>query len=83
MRRIYDAKEEICMVKLDILTRLQELALDITYISSPVIDIFYKALSYVSYDMEENDLKMLLEEVNEFKSKIVRDIKKVRPGGLT
>lgn len=80
MRRIYEAGGGIRKVKLQILEKLRELA---AYVCrnresgrSPYIDIgfFYKALSYVSYDMDEADLLGLLEEAE----KIERDI---RSGG--
>lgn len=69
MHRIYEADEGICKVKLQILQKLQELAayacrnqesgrnLYIDY------EIFYKALSYVSYDMDEAGLIGLLDEL--------------------
>ena len=67
MSRIYNAKEEIRKTKLKILAELQELAVS----ENPVSDteIFYKALSYVSYDMEKEALLILLEELVEMKKK--------------
>ena len=79
MRRIYDAKEEIRKVKWDILKGLQELASDISRISlnnnEINNDFFYKALSYVSYDMSEQELVVLVDEVKEFKKKIRQNAK--------
>ena len=69
MRRIYEADEGIRKVKLQILEKLQKLAAyicrDQGYGKIPYTDsgFFYKALSYVSYDMEEADLLELLDEI--------------------
>ena len=67
MRRIYEADDVIRKVKLQILEKLQKLA---AYAccnhESEIIltdnEFFYKALSYVSYDMDEADLLGLLKE---------------------
>lgn len=78
MRRIYEADDGIRNVKLQILEKLQKLAAyacrdqesgRIPYTDS---EFFYKALSYVSYDMDESDLLGLLNEAE----KIEYDIKK-------
>lgn len=77
MRRIYEADEKIRKVKLQILEKLQKLAAyvwcnqesgKISYTDS---GFFYKALSYVSYDMDEADLLSILDEAE----KIEHDIK--------
>lgn len=77
MRRIYEASDGIRKAKLQILEKLQNLA---TYICRsresgriPYIDsrFFYKALSYVSYDLEEAELFKLMDEAE----KIEHDIK--------
>lgn len=69
IRRIYEADDVIRKVKLQILEELQKLAAyvcsnrqsgSITHTDS---ELFYKALSYVSYDMNEADLLELLEEI--------------------
>lgn len=69
MRRIYEADEEIRKAKLQILEKLRQLA---AYTCrnqksgrTPYADyeLFYKALSYVSYDMEEAALRGLLTEI--------------------
>ena len=68
MRRIYEADDEIRKVKLQILEKIQKLALYVCCNqesgSNSYIDIgfFYKALSYVSYDMDEEALLRLLNE---------------------
>lgn len=73
MRRIYEADDSVRKVKLQILEKLQELA---TYVcrnqSSETIDseFFYKALSYVSYDMDGAELLELLNEAKNIEYKI-------------
>ena len=76
MSRIYEASEKIRKVKLAVLEKLQKLAADV-YRSqkagiTPYTDsgFFYKALLYVSYDMDEAALLGLLEEAEH----IERDI---------
>lgn len=68
MNRIYEADDKIRKTKLQILEKLQKLAVSI-YCNQkseiiPYIDneFFYKALSYISYDIEEAALLELLEE---------------------
>lgn len=77
MCRIYEADEKIRKVKLQILEKLQKLAAyvwcnqesgKISYTDS---GFFYRALSYVSYDMDEADLLGILDEAE----KIEHDIK--------
>ena len=69
MRRIYEAADVIRKTKLQILEEIQRLA---AYVccnqeseGNLCLDsrLFYKALSYVSYDMDEADLLELLDEV--------------------
>ncbi len=77
MRRIYEADDVIRNVKLQILEKLQKLAAygcrnhESAIIPCTDIEFFYKALSHVSYDMEEAALLGLLEEAEN----IERDIK--------
>lgn len=77
MRRIYEADDAIRKVKLQILEKIQKLA---AYICNnqekgiiPYTDIgfFYKALSYISYDMDEAVFLGLLDEIENME----RDIK--------
>ncbi len=81
MRRIYEADDAIRKVKLQILEKLQKLAAYACRCSksgiTSYIDIsfLYKALSYVSYDIDEAELLGLLNEAE----KIERDI---RSGGM-
>ena len=71
MKMIYDAEEGIRDVKLRILAELQEMAAfiighkNIALIYEEFVGIFYKALAYVSYDLEERDLLAVLSEVQE------------------
>lgn len=73
MNRIYQAEDGVRKVKLDILTKLSELASDIYCKKGPeeiqeeIMETFYKALSYISYDMEKEALFTLFEEVRELK----------------
>lgn len=77
MRRIYEADDEIRKAKLQILEKLQKLAVYAWHDQEsgriPYTDsiFFYKALSYVSYDMDETELLGLLDEAE----KIEYDIK--------
>ena len=73
MRCIHEADDAVRKVKLQILEKLQELA---AYAcrnrESETIDSgsFYKALSYVSYDMDEAELLELLKEAENIEYKI-------------
>ena len=77
MRRIYEADDVIRKVKLQILQKLQKLAAYACCNHEPGIipyidnGVFYKALSYVSYDIDEVALLGLLNEMK----KIEHDIK--------
>ena len=76
MSRIYEASEEIRKVKLSVLEKLQKLAADVCRIQkdgiTPCADngFFYKALSYVSYDMDEAALLGLLKEAGNMERNI-------------
>ena len=77
MNRIYNADEGVRSVKLQILSKLQELASYIYQnqkletLSPEDMEFFYKALSYVSYDMESDVLYTLLTESEELLQKII------------
>ncbi len=68
MSRIYEADDAVRKVKLQILEKLQKLAAYACCNHEPGIiaytdsGFFYKALSYVSYDMDVADLNGLLNE---------------------
>lgn len=76
MSRIYDAEENVRKVKLQILAVLRELAAYV-YRNPESIEIdngfFFKALSYVSYDLDAADLHELLDEAEAMKLKTGRD----------
>ncbi len=69
MCRIYNACDPIREMKLQIIAQLREtaVALQSRQTSAPFtgqsMDVFYKALSYLSYDMEPETLRGLLEEI--------------------
>ena len=77
MRRIYEAGDAIRKVKLQILEKIQKLAAYIFHNQEsgiiPCTDsgFFYKALSYISYDMDEAVFLGLLDELENME----RDIK--------
>lgn len=76
MNRIYDAEADIRDLKLKILSALKELATELYSLQKwdtvPVesMDIFYKALLYVSFDMEREGLLTFWNEVQETLEKI-------------
>lgn len=76
MSRIYDAEENVREAKLQILTELRELAAFV-YRNPENTEVdnsfFFKALSYVSYDLDAADLHELLDEAKAMKQKIRRD----------
>lgn len=71
MHRIYNAPEEIRKAKLDILSMLQKGAwhlyqnLNTEFDAKTDYEVFYKALSYISYDMEQTALDAFIEELRE------------------
>lgn len=75
MSRIVASDEEIRHVKLQILSVLHKIAVcaeashDICNLSDDKIELVYKALSYVSYDMELESLQALLNELTRNKKK--------------
>lgn len=69
MNRIYHAEDDIREIKLQILSKLQKLAAR-EYLrrqssekSETDIDTFYKAVSFVGYDLEKDTLLELLKEL--------------------
>lgn len=73
MHRIYEADDTICKLKLEILKEIQKLAVSIfSYQALESIDniVFYKALSYVSYDLNEDSLMEVLDEIKKIKCDI-------------
>lgn len=80
MSRIYNAEDSIRNTKLQILSELQNLVLDlyrnrkIHLLPQESMDIFYKVLIYISFDMEKEGLLAFLEETQESIQKIRREI---------
>lgn len=76
MDRIYNAEDEIRKVKLHILSELREAAAYICFrqnekpISEAEAEFFYKALAYLSCDMEKEALIALSDEAQEIKRKM-------------
>ena len=80
MNRIYNAEADIRNLKLKILTVLKELAADlyktqkVVLMSEESMEIFYKALAYISFDMGKEGLLTLLKEVQDTVEKIKEEI---------
>ena len=80
MSRIYNAEDSIRSLKLHILSELQNLVLDlyrnrkIHLLPQASMEIFYKVLIYISFDMEKEGLLAFLEETQESIQKIRREI---------
>ena len=80
MSRIYNAEVSIRSLKLQILSELQNLVLDlyrnrkIHLLPQESMEIFYKVLIYISFDMEKEGLLAFLEETRESIRKIRREI---------
>lgn len=76
MRRLYEAEDVVRSAKLLVLARLQELAAGIACRLEeggqlPAdTDFFYKALSYVGYDVDETALLALLEKADKMENTI-------------
>ena len=80
MSRIYNAEDSIRNIKLQILSELQNLASDLyryektNLLPQESMELFYKVLIYISFDMEKEGLLAFLEETQESIQKIRRDI---------
>lgn len=76
MDRIYNADENIRKIKLAIISELEESAWLIykcdllSHINADDVLFIYKALTYVSCDLEESDLQGILNDTKEAKCKI-------------
>lgn len=88
MDRIYHAEGDICKIKLQILSKLRKLAMH-EYLrrlssekSETDIQIFYKAISLVSYDLKKDTLLELLEELESIERNIDKNGKKPQSGTL-
>ena len=73
MERIYNADNEVRRVKLQILSELRETAVNIcqsdALLAEDEIKLFYKALSFISYDLKQEVLLALLDEVQKLNKK--------------
>ena len=80
MNQIYNAKADVRDLKLKMLSALKELAADLyghqksDVLSGESVEIFYKVLAYISYDMERNSLLKFWDETKETIEKIRRQI---------
>lgn len=79
MNRIYNAKADVRDLKLKMIAALRELAADLYSrqkqgaLSEESMEIFYKVLSYISFDMEKNSLVTFWNEVQETIDKVRRE----------
>lgn len=80
MDRIYEAGADIRELKLKMIAALRELAADVyrhqkpDALSADSMEIFYKILAYISYDMETDSLLTFWNEVQVDIEKIRREI---------
>lgn len=80
MIRIYNAEDSIRSLKLQLLSELQNLAWDLyrndktNLLPQESMELFYKVLIYISFDMEKEGLLTFLEETQESIQKIRKDI---------
>lgn len=75
MNRIYQAEDNIRTLKLQILSQLQKIAFQAYSGAKAGIDsnFFYRALSYLSYDMEEKPLRELFAEAETINQSINKE----------
>ena len=80
MNRIYNAEDSIRILKLQLLSDLQNLAWDLyrndktNLLPQESMELFYKVLIYISFDMEKEGLLAFLEETRESIRKIRKEI---------
>lgn len=67
LSRLEGASEEIRSIKLEILTELHRIAEDAEELYDKEMELLYKSLSYVSYDLEKEPLQNLLSELKKIK----------------
>lgn len=81
MNRIYEAEADIRDLKLKMLSALEELAAELysrhkpDSLSEESMEIFYKVLAYISFDMERDNLSAFWDEVEETIEKIRGEIR--------
>ena len=82
MNRIYRAEADIRELKLKMISALEELAADIysrqklDLPDAESMEIFYKVLAYISFDMERDSLLTFWNDVQETIERIRRDIQR-------
>ena len=80
MNRIYNAEADIRDLKFKILLALEELAADlyksgkVALMSGESMEIFYKVLAYISFDMDKEGLLTLWNELQVSTEKIEKEI---------
>ena len=81
MNRIYDAETDIRELKLKMISALEELAADIYRcqkmhsLSAESMEIFYKVLAYISFDMEKDSLLTFWNDEQKTIEKVRREIR--------
>lgn len=70
MSRIAACEEDIRGLKLRILSELHDIAACTKRLTEPETALLYKALSFVSYDLEKADLDALLAELRTVKNRV-------------
>lgn len=75
MDRIYNAEDNVRRIKMQILSELRETALYVFQnkitLSKTEIDFFYRAVYYLSFDMENEIFLELLDEAGKVKSTVM------------
>ena len=80
MNRIYRAEEDIRELKLKMISALEELAADIysrqklDSLTAESVEIFYKILAYISFDLERESLLTFWNDVQETIEKIGKEV---------
>ena len=81
MNRIYDAETDIRELKLKMISALEELAADIyrcqqlDSLSVESMELFYKVLAYISFDMGRDSLFTFWNDAQETMEKVRREIR--------
>ena len=82
MNRIYNAEADIRELKLKMISALEEMAADIyscqklDLLSAESMELFYKVLAYISFDMEGDSLFTFWKDVQETIEKVRREIQR-------
>ena len=67
MSRLEGVSEEIRGIKEEIMTELHRIAKEVEELYDKDIELLYKSLSYISYDLEKEPLQSLLNELKKIK----------------